>query len=360
MQNSINIDHKKDLIFPSFDGSLWVKNTTKWESINQHLYKNEKKLPTNDIGINGDYYAKYIRLYNYIKYSENFNAPNWIKTNTKITKEPLVLFPYNQCSKMTSSTVNAEHRAEYIFYNDLTSTFTFSLYVKTVELTNIAVCLMDNKEIFGVNVLCDISKNNATVQKIDTDFGEIQIHNGGISKISDDIYRVYVTAKFKTSLILKCIIKLLDKNNNPIFSTINDSYGIFINAAQLTKSDNLSQYTFTNGMYSSVAILQTLYKKIDDEWKSTSNVIYYFDETPKNGTLFYDAKNDRIYVHTNRGNYYLVYKYPKNKTHDVSMAISLSQKTYQTYDKYGRASYFKGYNTGGNYNFWGNEFRSEY
>jgi len=41
MQNSINIDHKKDLIFPSFDGSLWVKNTTKWESINQHLYKNE-------------------------------------------------------------------------------------------------------------------------------------------------------------------------------------------------------------------------------------------------------------------------------------------------------------------------------
>ena len=28
MQNSINIDHKKDLIFPSFDGSLWVKNTT--------------------------------------------------------------------------------------------------------------------------------------------------------------------------------------------------------------------------------------------------------------------------------------------------------------------------------------------
>lgn len=396
MQNSINIDHKKDLIFPSFDGSLWVKNTTKWESINQHLYKNEKKLPTNDIGINGDYYAKYIRLYNYIKYSENFNAPNWIKTNTKITKEPLVLFPYNQCSKMTSSTVNAEHRAEYIFYNDLTSTFTFSLYVKTVELTNIAVCLMDNKEIFGVNVLCDISKNNATVQKIDTDFGEIQIHNGGISKISDDIYRVYVTAKFKTSLILKCIIKLLDKNNNPIFSTINDSYGIFINAAQLTKSDNLSQYTFTNGMYSSVAILQTLYKKIDDEWKSTSNVIYYFDEAPKNGmgsvgdiavrdailtiapvirvgnsknvkdsqklngTLFYDAKNDRIYVHTNRGNYYLVYKYPKNKTHDVSMAISLSQKTYQTYDKYGRASYFKGYNTGGNYNFWGNEFRRDY
>ena len=96
---------------------------------------------------------------------------------------------------MTSSTVNAEHRAEYIFYNDLTSTFTFSLYVKTVELTNIAVCLMDNKEIFGVNVLCDISKNNATVQKIDTDFGEIQIHNGGISKISNDIYRVYVTAK---------------------------------------------------------------------------------------------------------------------------------------------------------------------
>ena len=155
---------------------------------------------------------------------------------------------------------------------------------------------------------------------------------------------------------------MLDKNNNPIFSTINDSYGIFINAAQLTKSDNLSQYTFTNGMYSSVAILQTLYKKIDDEWKSTSNVIYYFDEAPKNGmgsvgdiavrdailtvaptfrvgnsknvkdsqklngTLFYDAKNDRIYVHTNRGNYYLVYKYPKNKTHDVSMAISLSQK----------------------------------
>ena len=149
-------------------------------------------------------------------------------------------------------------------------------------------------------------------------------------------------------------------------------------------------------MYSSVAILQTLYKKIDDEWKSTSNVIYYFDEAPKNGmgsvgdiavrdailtvaptfrvgnsknvkdsqklngTLFYDAKNDRIYVHTNRGNYYLVYKYPKNKTHDVSMAISLSQKTYQTYDKYGRASYFKGYNTGGNYNFWGNEFRRDY
>ena len=33
------------------------------------------------------------------------------------------------------------------------------------------------------------------------------------------------------------------------------------------------------------------------------------------------------------------------------MAISLSQKTYQTYNQYGRASFFKGYNSGGNYNF---------
>lgn len=396
MQNSININHKTDLISPSFDGTLWVKNSTKWDRINQHLYKNEKKLPTDDIGENGDYYAKYLRLYNYIKYSENFNAPNWIKSNTKITKEPLVLFPYNQCSKMTASTTNAEHRAEYIFYNDLNSTYTFSLYVKTVELTNIAICLMDNKETFGVNILCNISNNTADIQKIDTDFGEIQISNGGIVKISDDIYRVYVTAKFKTSLILKGIIKLLDKNNNPIFSTINDSYGLFINAAQLTKSDSLSQYTFTNGMYSSVAILQTLYKKVNNTWQSTPNIIYYFDENPKdgmgtigdialrdalitisptfrvgnsenikdsqkpNGTLFYNEKNNRVYVRTKKGNYYLVYKYPKNKTHDVSMAISLSQKTYQTYNQYGRASFFKGYNSGGNYNFWGSEFKRGY
>ena len=84
------------------------------------------------------------------------------------------------------------------------------------------------------------------------------------------------------------------------------------------------------------------------------------DSQKPNGTLFYDEKNNRVYVRTKKGNYYLVYKYPKNKTHDVSMAISLSQKTYQTYNQYGRASFFKGYNSGGNYNFWGSEFKRGY
>ena len=396
MQNSIDINHNTDTITPTFDGKMWVKNTTKWVESSNKFYKNEKKLPSDTIGNDGDYYAKYLRLYNYIKYSENFNTANWYKSNTRFVKEPLIMFPYNQCSKMYASTVAAEHRAEYIFYNDLESTYTFSLYVRPAELTNIQISLMDNRELFGVTVSADLTTETTDVKKIDTNFGEIVSYSGGIVEISENVYRVYVTAKFKTQLVLKSIIKLLDSSNNPVFSTINDTYGLFVNAAQLTHSDTMGQYTFTNGMYSSVAVLEKLYKKIDGKWIETPNIVYYFDEellngvgaegdvglrdavltllptlrvgsskTVKdsqkgNGTIFYDSKNDRLYVHTNRGNYYLVYKYQKNKTKEISMAISLSQKTYQTYNRCGRVSHFLGYNTGGGYNFWGEEFRRDY
>lgn len=396
MENAININHNNNSILPSFDGVLWVKNTTKWVISPQALYKSEKKLPTPELGNNGDYFAKYIRLYNYIKFSENFNTSVWYKYNTKLNKEPLISFPYNNCSKMTSTTDKAEHKMEYIFYNDLTSTYTFSIYVKAVELSNIAICLTDIKEQFGVNVLCDLEKKSVDVQEIDTEFDEIQYKDGNIITVSEGLYRIYVTAKFKTSLILKGIVKLLNKENESVFSTINDTYGLFVNGAQLNKSQTISSYTFTNGLYSSVAILDKLYKKSDNEWSVIPNIIYHFDGNPKdgmgsegdiavrdalitvapafivgssknvkdsqkpNGTLFYDSLNDRIYVHTNRGNYYLMYKYPKNQTKPVAIAISLSQHIYQTYEKCGNASHFKGYNTGGNYNFWGNEFKRNY
>lgn len=53
-----------------------------------------------------------------------------------------------------------------------------------------------------------------------------------------------------------------------------------------------------------------------------------------------------------KGDYSLVFVNPKPNYSGAALAITLNQQIYQTYERYGRPSHFKGFNTGGNYNFW--------
>ena len=93
MENSINFLHPLDTIKSSTDGKLFRKNSNKWEEVDGILYKSEKKLPTSEIGNNGDFYAKYYRKYNYFLYSEDFTQNAWNKNHCNLNKESTIVFP---------------------------------------------------------------------------------------------------------------------------------------------------------------------------------------------------------------------------------------------------------------------------
>ena len=60
MEKSIIYIHPMDTITTSTDGKLYKKVDGEWVEIKNTLYKSEKKYPSNQ-GVNGDYYAKYLR-----------------------------------------------------------------------------------------------------------------------------------------------------------------------------------------------------------------------------------------------------------------------------------------------------------
>ena len=73
MENSINFLHPIDTIKSSSDGKLFKKDGDIWDEIDSILYKSEKRMPTDDLGNVGDYFARYLRRYNYFLYSEDFS-----------------------------------------------------------------------------------------------------------------------------------------------------------------------------------------------------------------------------------------------------------------------------------------------
>ena len=136
MENSINFIHPKALIQTSTDKKLFVKENGDWKEKDSELFKSEYHLPSEE-GKTGDYFAKYYRRYNYIKYSENFEEYPWNINNLTLSKEPLFRFPYNICQKIKGLQTYGEHSLSYNFYNDLNTPYTFSIYAKLGDLSNI-------------------------------------------------------------------------------------------------------------------------------------------------------------------------------------------------------------------------------
>lgn len=387
MENSINFLHPLDTIKSSTDGKLFRKNSNKWEEVDGILYKSEKKLPTSEIGNNGDFYAKYYRKYNYFLYSEDFTQNAWNKNHCNLNKESTIVFPYNPATKMTATVENTEHSMEYLFYNELRTPYTFSLYVRKNEIRHIALMLSEQDEKYGYVIKVNLINNTFTQSQFGTT-SDIKNASANIEKIDDNVVRIWVTAQFNTTLILKAAIKLMNENNNYIFSVPNETYGLFINGAQLVESIKPEEYILSNGKYATALMLQQLYNKINNNWSEINNTILYLNKEPTStvgnngdlacmdsiiklnplilfgnseninrwkrpiGTLHYNKNKDKWYVTTKKGDYSLVFVNPKPNYSGAALAITLNQQIYQTYERYGRPSHFKGFNTGGNYNFW--------
>ena len=387
MENSINFLHPIDTIKSSTDGKLFHKINGNWTETKNILYKSEYKHPTNEIGNDGDFYAKYYRKYNYILYSEDFDNKPWNKVSCKTNKEDSLSFPYNSPSKLTASEELNSHSLDYIFYNKLKQIYTFSVYVLKNEAENIMLSFGEQNDRYGVKAIFNLN----TLESSINEYGEtndIENINCGLQSLNNNVVRVWVTAKFRTTLILKASIKLLNENNEETFLPENDTYGLFINGIQLVESSNPEEYILSNGKYATQLVLDSLYKKENKEWVKTPNNIHYLDEEPSSttgingdiacidsiiglnplikvgssetvgrwdrpvGVIFYNPYKDKWFVKSKKGEYSLVFKSPKPNYYGAAIAMSLNQQVYQTSNRYGRVRHMKGFNTGGNRNFW--------
>jgi hypothetical protein len=387
MENSINFLHPIDTIKSSTDGRLFHKIDGNWTETKNILYKSEYKLPTNDIGNDGDFYAKYYRKYNYILFSEDFTQNCWNKNHCTLNVEPTLNFPYNNPTKLSATNELSEHGLDYLFYNELRNTYTFSVYVRKNEIQHFQILLSDSKEKYGVRMNINLITNVASVEKFGvTD--DIEDYKGNVEVCDNGCVRVWVSAKFKTTIILKAGLKMLNENMNNIFQPENETSGLFINGTQLVMSDEPEEYILSNGKYATQLVLKKLFRKVDGEWIETIGKIHYLIEEPTEsigvnddlacldaiitlnpmvhfgssetvgrwdrpvGTMYYNPYQDKWFVKTKRGEYSLMFKEPRPNYYGAAIAMSLNQQVYQTANRYGAVRHMKGFNTGGNRNFW--------
>ena len=409
MENSINFIHPKALIQTSTDKKLFVKLNGDWKEQDNELFKSEYHLPS-DEGVNGDYFAKYYRRYNYIKYSENFEEYPWYVNNCKLSKEPLFRFPYNVCQKVKGLNVYGEHSLAYEFYCESNTPYTFSIYARKGDLSKIQLTLMDYNETKGIKVKYDLE--NGVINSSQTFGDQTHISNINYTMTLDDetidVYRLSVTAVFVGEIALKTKINVLDNSFNEEFSEPQDTYGLYINGAQISKSLYVEPYLYSKGKYASSLSFENLYKKISNQWVIIPNNLYYLTKEPtlelgidgdiavmdsilclypfirfgntENvekldrplGFMYYDNKEGYWYIKTNkslrrvvvgqRGNEDIIRTFYsdcrlmlEDQTADhkaIAMAITLNQQTYNTYSRYGIKYHRNGFNTGGNTNYW--------
>lgn len=416
MKNAISFYHDINTILTTNDGRMFTKKSingsNQWVDISSHFFKSEYINPTNDIGVVGDYFGRYIRKNNQLKYSEDFNSSIWTKKNISLTKESRLSFPTNPSTKMTSNTINGQHSLETTFVNN-NKVFTFSIYALKNELKNISIKITNPLETFGYRTKANLELGTIVLEPIGEQTN-ILYKNGGIEQWSGNIYRIWVSVQIEQEYNLKAKINLCDNLGDEVFSSPNTSYGIFINGSQLVNSMLPESYLYSNGLESTMLELKTLYKKDNEGWKETAYKVHYFNGEPlstignvgdigfkqaflelspiikvgnstnlqtttisskwvwndesKNweeqwyekivptnieGVLYFNGNTGKYYIVTKNGHQSLEYFSPSN-TKNILMSISLNQQTYQTWCRGNNFSPLQGFNTGGCYNFWRN------
>lgn len=406
MENSVDFIHPKSLIQTSSDKKLFVKSNSGWEEQDNIMYKSEYHLPS-DEGNNGDFFAKYYRRYNYIKYSENFTLYPWAKRKCSVRDNQLYKFPYNNCKELYDFEEYGEHALVYEFYNNFNTIYTFSIYAKLRNLRKIQLALMDYHEEYGVKARFDLSTGTGSLIPYGSQVG-ITDTNYSIELADEtmNVYRISITASIGNAIALKAKINVLDNSFNEEFS-IDSGNTICINGAQLSKSANVEPYLYSNGKYASALSFEKLYKKENNTWIETNNNVYYLTEKPSEigiigdiavmdsilclypfvrfgntenvsrldrplGFMYYDNKEGSWYIKTRKsirkvkvgkvGNDWIERTFYSDcklmlgsQSADrkaIAMAITLNQQTYNTYNRYGLKLMRPGFNTGGNTNFW--------
>lgn len=413
MKTSINLLHPMNLIQTYTDNQMFVKTGEGWRESSYNIYKSEKSLPDNDLGNNGDYYAKYTRRYNLIKNSENFTAQEWHTNNITYASEDSVVFPYNPSFKAKGFTKRELHQCYKTFSMEEGLPYTFSLFAKANELFNIRLSLCNYEMTYGVNVTANLYEGTIKIATFGN-ASNIVTYGGRIEPFDADngVYRISVTAYFRNINIGRLKFNILNNAGNDVFVAPSPEHGLFINGAQLSQSSSAEDYLYTNGKTASAISFDALYRKINNEWLVTNNKLYYFlDNTIDNGVgdvgdlgfnfamlnlepfirfgnahntnkfrnpegfMYYDDSKNAWFIKTRKslkiipvgknsdgqvieriiyGDCQLMLEgeSESNVRHQIAMAITLNQQTYNTYNRYGMNIPKHGFNTGGNTNFW--------
>ena len=410
MSNSIIFKHQDGLITTSNEKRLFKKigeeidGQLKYKWVEQPgvmLHKSEINLePKKEDGNNGDYYASYIQKQNEIIYSEDFTQDIWYSNNITLKKASDILFPFNAPTIVYPDKSNSKHNLSYYFANN-EEIYTFSIYFMGNSKLNIGLMLSNNEETNGYKINFNSDAGNAIgdlnlEEKITKSFigEELPIYGHTIEKISENTYRISITGQILTYPTIKATIQILDNELNEEFEPENSTFGLWINAAQLDKNATQpSRYIYNNGEITLINSFYKLYHKSNDDWNPLeSNRVLYSKDIPSSkignegdiccieslltlepyvrfgssstttkeannaGIIFYDKSKNKWFVRTGSKKndvYELVYKNASTTKHDMAMALTLNQHTYHTYNGYGKYSFRKGFNTGGNMNFWG-------
>lgn len=391
--------HPDDMIISSNDGKLFHKNDGEWGEIDNTLYKSEKKYPSNE-GVDGDYYAKYLRKYNHFLYSEDFTQNVWNKSGITVSQEPSLTFPKTSPIKLNATSSLSKHSMSYVFTNDLGQFYTFSLYVKPSELNRLQISLSDYLNEYGYKMNVNFYLKTFTTESFgnvsEVEFGGADLKETVITyadRSTFNYFRIWITVKFNKALRLSANITMLDASGNEIFMPEDTTDGLFINAAQLAQNVIPEDYIISDGTFKTSLYLEHLYRKNNDLWEIIDNDLLYVngndisndlgndgDVACKSpiikidpvllvgnsvtvnvfkrpvGTIRYSTLHKKWYVQARpQLEYSLEYSVPKPNYNRAAMAISLNQQTYQTYSRYcyPRIDHKKGIcNTGGCYNDW--------
>jgi len=302
MQKSINFFHNDNKILSAFDNVFFVKTIEGWERVeNVNVFKGTEE-PSLNLGKNvGDYYIKYEEVGNYLAYSEKFDGEGWSNVNNKFIKSD-IYFPYSESSKMIPNMNLGEHSISTTWSNSLNKVtdWCFSIYIKPNEITNFELIMSDSSEEYGVKMIVTMYLNNRKkyVRNIEfKEFGnppenELFYDDNSYGLLNEkDYFRAYISCAFRSTEILKVKLKLLKLVNGELtdnFKNNNDTNGLFINSAQLTKSKVPLEYILCTGYPYFYYKFNSVYKffkdKITDEkrWDlvSDSTTVWYGDKNP--------------------------------------------------------------------------------
>lgn len=308
MKRAINFFHNENKILTSYDETFFKKTRDNWIEVNKKSVFKGLNDPENSLGNDGDYYIQYEEAGNYLLYSEDFSNIGWINTNNSLSKDFYIKFPETYSTKIIPSTEVGEHSISTSWTNPLITdmpSWCLSFYILPDEIKYFDLSLSNYDESFGVVAHYSITLNarrKYVIEKSIERFGEvpeneIEDETFDIEQNNDGTYRIYISAKFNTTSSIKGKLKLLRNINGEItdnFANINNTAGLFINAAQLNKGLKPMYYVPSDGKKFVYMVYKRLWIK-EESWEALPlfNSMWYGSEYPDNSI---GEKNDIYFI----------------------------------------------------------------
>lgn len=265
MKKSVNFNHSDNSILSSFDDYFFIKTSNGWKEVNDiQVFKgtsDPREITIEDVKHN-DYYIQYEMIGNYLNYSEDFTTEDWDSENLIFSKDSFISFPYSNATKLIPTMNYSKHSLSHSWENTSKDYWCFSIYIMPNEIRNFELLISDSEERYGLKAVFSIVLNNRKKYEYKPKylgtFGNVPddelVWNPSdccdSESMGDGSYRIYLSAKFKTTPRLTAKLRLLknvDGNITDTFSNDNDTAGLFINSAMLSKGRIPINYVMTNG-----------------------------------------------------------------------------------------------------------------